>query len=485
MTFTLSSMQSQPLPKPSGRSEDWTAEATKGPLTDKADSIYFLMWDGWAHELRSNRWHYASRWARHLPVVLVQPCLGRDSQASVVETEPRIPNCSILRVRDTSPEAGGAPTSALLQARQIHAHMVANGHHRSILWIYNANCMVASALVPAVARVYHATENYFSFDEVSRGFLDLLRGVLADCDLVIAVSEGVAAAHRAHAAGRVEVVTNGCDYPFYARAGEDAELCDARRGFEKVAAYAGNINNRLDFELIEHCARACPRVLFAFFGPVAGLSSAETRQWARLLAAPNLRYLGAVDVSRLPAIYGTADLGIIPYRSIPSVVDNIFPLKAFEMQSAGLPVVSIHLKALTQHASASLRIAKTVDEFVAAVRSASRQALPPVALAAMDAASREQDYDEKFRGVLALVAETIDPDAPAKSKEPKWVGSGSSGASMEIGRGGVMRRPPLPVRMIRVVCSERNIFGEAARALARRVLSSSLRRRLVDLLGLR
>ena len=41
-----------------------------------ADAIVFLIWPGWKTELRANRWHYASRWARHLPVILVQPVDG-------------------------------------------------------------------------------------------------------------------------------------------------------------------------------------------------------------------------------------------------------------------------------------------------------------------------------------------------------------------------------------------------------------------------
>ncbi len=38
----------------------------------KPDGGYFLMPEGWAQELRTNRWHHAKRWARQLPVIPLQ-----------------------------------------------------------------------------------------------------------------------------------------------------------------------------------------------------------------------------------------------------------------------------------------------------------------------------------------------------------------------------------------------------------------------------
>ncbi|HEY3921241.1 MAG TPA: hypothetical protein VGL76_03910, partial [Gaiellaceae bacterium] len=65
------------------------------------DSVYFLMFAGWRTEMVSNRWHYATRWARHLPVVLVQPDQITPRRAHLSEPDERIPNCEILSVRTT------------------------------------------------------------------------------------------------------------------------------------------------------------------------------------------------------------------------------------------------------------------------------------------------------------------------------------------------------------------------------------------------
>ena len=37
------------------------------------DAVVMLTWSDWHREPRSNRFHYATRFARHLPVYFVQP----------------------------------------------------------------------------------------------------------------------------------------------------------------------------------------------------------------------------------------------------------------------------------------------------------------------------------------------------------------------------------------------------------------------------
>jgi glycosyltransferase involved in cell wall biosynthesis len=379
-----------------------------------ADVVYFLMFDGWASELRSNRWHYATRWARRLPVVLVQPSLLSDHAASVSRPEARIANCRILQVRSaTLPFA--TMSCSLVQTRQILADMTANGFRRPILWTYSPDYLLANALIPAAARVYHATENYFYFDNLNPGFMDRLRALLAIVDLVVAVSEGVAASYRPNASGRIEVVTNGCDFGHYARGGADPELTGARAGYTKTAVYAGNINGRLDLDLIARCASACGDTLFAMFGPVAGLSKSEAMQWQDLLRNRNVRYFGTVDADRLPSIFATADVGLIPYRQTPFLVDNGFPLKTFEMQAAGLPVISTYMKPLEPHAGPGLRIAATAEEFVPMLRTTTRAGLSERARAAMSAASRAQDYDGKVERVAAVLDEILASSGEARA----------------------------------------------------------------------
>ena len=44
-------------------------------LSQKFDAVVMLTFSKWHTEMRSNRYHYATRFARHLPVIFVQPDL--------------------------------------------------------------------------------------------------------------------------------------------------------------------------------------------------------------------------------------------------------------------------------------------------------------------------------------------------------------------------------------------------------------------------
>jgi glycosyl transferase family 1 len=368
----------------------------------KPDAVYFFMLEGWTHELRSNRWHYAKRWARHLPVVLLQPTQVVASRRRVSRAEGRIPNCTILEIKSSLGEASYLQDT-LVQLGQVTHDMEQRGVERPLLWFYNPYLAGLYAAVPAVGRVMHATENYFHFDGLPDFVLDRHRAAIRSSDLVVAVSEGVAASIREQVPdARVVVVTNGCDYQEYSHGTPSPELLAARGPCRLVAIYAGNINARLDYALIRRCVREFRDVLFAFFGPVLWLSGEDARRWDELLHEPNFRHFGAVAADLLPGLYAAADVGLIPYKATRVLIENGFPLKALEMCATGLPVVSTLMKPIEGRMSA-LAVVRDHDSFVQALGRTSRAALSPEQVEEMRRVCQQHDYDAKFRGVLEAV----------------------------------------------------------------------------------
>lgn len=363
---------------------DRSGGARVAQVPPAADVVYFLMFGGWAKELRGNRWHYAVRWARSHDVVLVQP--GHRKRRDVV-TEERIPRCRILEL------------SALTPVGDLLADVAERGYRAPVLWAYNPQLLSVYAATPAIARVFHATENFYDFPGIDARFLERLEVSVAISDLTVAVSEGVAAALRARVAGApVAVVTNGCDYRTYATPTPDRELLAARGGRERVAVYAGNINGRLDYDLLARCAALHPSTLFALYGPVNDLDREQQAAWKGFLGLPNVRHFGAVDPERLPGIYGAADVGLIPYVQTPVIVQNGFPLKALEMCAAGLPVVSTFMRPLAGLTS-GIAVTETVEEFSNALAASARSSLTSETRASMAAVCRANDYDVKFQAV--------------------------------------------------------------------------------------
>jgi glycosyltransferase involved in cell wall biosynthesis len=357
-----------------------------------------LTWSDWRTEPRSNRFHYASRFARKVPVLFVQPDEGpRPDEAT------EVPGVTLVHVGPRYDAAQLAPVAERLAAR---------GFVRPLLWVYNPRYTRVAAHFPGALRVLHATEDYFSestFLNAPAGAARyahrsmmfsiqraMVRAVQAS-DLVVCVSAGVAEGISANCsfAGELRVIENGCDFVFWSHDGRKPR----RDGGSRVAIYQGGINERLDENLMAEVVARLPDWEFRFYGRIAPTYTGMER----LKRAPNFHYLGTTSPESLREAMQDADVGLMPYRQLPALTSRLFPLKAFEYSACGLPVVSVPIDSVARFPQA-FAFARTAEEFAAAiVREASRRD-DPARRAARLAAARAQDYDGRFAEVEACLA---------------------------------------------------------------------------------
>ena len=100
-----------------------------------------------------------------------------------------------------------------------------------------------------------------------------------------------------------------------------------------VIGYFGNIERRIDYELVKELLATNKDKSFVFVGPVDHYYIKEDD------TAPNLYLKGAVPYDLMPAVLKGFDVAIIPFKK-DEVSNNIFPLKLFEYLGSGKPVVS-------------------------------------------------------------------------------------------------------------------------------------------------
>lgn len=101
-----------------------------------------------------------------------------------------------------------------------------------------------------------------------------------------------------------------------------------------VVGYFGNIERRMDFDLIKELSETNPDKSFVFAGPV---SDEFVPDW--FTKASNIYTTGRLDYDQLPSILKGFDVAIIPFKK-DAVSNTIFPLKLFEYLGAGKPVVA-------------------------------------------------------------------------------------------------------------------------------------------------
>lgn len=364
------------------------------------DAVVMLTFSNWHTEMRSNRYHYATRFARHLPVIFVQPDLDKPHFAF---ESSEISGVVLLHI-DASP--------GLRRYRLLEAALEQRGVHKPLLWVYNFDFFDFLARCYGPVTVYHATEDYFSpAFRIPEDYRERLRKVLRLCDLLVAVSEGVrdSFVQRGDYRGEALVVPNGCDAKFWVP--RQVERTDSTLVTGKaVAFYQGGIHGKIDFALMKEVVGRLPDWEFWFCGEVCP----GTVEWDSLCRYANVKYFGKLKPTEVRDLAHRSTVGLIPFVQDELIIERSFPLKAFEYLAAGLPVVTVPIKALLPHGQV-FTFAATPAQFAHAIITASPSRHEPQALKQRLQAARANDYDVRFETLITSEAFWRALTRPAKA----------------------------------------------------------------------
>lgn len=357
-----------------------------GPAAERFDSVVMLTWSDWHSEPRSNRYHYAVRFARRWRTFFVQTNGdGDDVTFEAVAGH----DITIVRI---------GPVYSPAQAARLAAALRERGVSRPLVWLYNLYLAGAVPRLHPAAVVYHATEDYLArADSVSITRTDLsglAAAAIGRADLVVAVSEGVAESHRRAAPGDkpVIVLPNGCDFAFWKETGAATY---ARPAAGKVALFQGGINGRLDFALLTELAGLLPDWQFWFCGKAVDGGDG----WAQLQRLPNVSYHGLLDSTGIAELARQSCVGLIPFKD-SDLMRRSLPLKAYEYLACGLPVVTTPVAALADRPDL-FATATSAEEFAAALRRLESSRIDAAAVARRLEAASLSSYDSRFEELLS------------------------------------------------------------------------------------
>jgi glycosyltransferase involved in cell wall biosynthesis len=360
-------------------------------LNEVLDAVVMFTWSNWRTEPRSNRYHYAIRFARRWPVIFVQATSPGADGMAVEKVEEH--DIWIVHAGDAYDAAQIGMLQKLLSDREIR---------RPLYWVYNPRFGDFFDQCPGQLTVMHATEDYLTeHDEMPQADAILVaafRRLLSHTDLVIAVTDAVASGVRQGGGygGPLIVARNGCDVDHWRSAKRKPDET------EKIAVYQGGINARLDFDLLMELANRLPDWTFWFCGNDA---DATQPAWSILKAMPNVKWLGVLHADELPEVQARATVGIIPFRQI-SLMRASLPLKAYEYIASGLPVVTIPIDELAQEPDLFAE-ATDADSFVRQIEAVAATRLNPEWLERRSIAAAASSYDGRFSVVLDKLATVV------------------------------------------------------------------------------
>ena len=350
------------------------------------DTVVMLTVSDWASEPRSNRYHYATRFARTSPVIFVQPDRAEGGYHFSPSGHPGI---EILHVSQSFDEEQAQTLSKVLAESRVG---------NMLLWVLNPNYGLAVEKIESDMCVFHATEDYFQKElgrQLQATFYTKLTKLLGTVDLLVAVSEGVRNSYvrKGGYLGDVIVLENGCDYKFW------QTFSGEPRG-ERIVLYQGGINYRLDAELISELAELLPDWQLRF----CGTRDPRWTTWDEVLARhPNVRDLGNLSPEDFAKESWRATVGIIPFIQSSFIVDVSFPLKAFEYVACGLPVVTVPIRSLERW-PALFADARDAKEFAVKIRKASLLVDDAELIRLRAATAAQRDYDVTFDRLMFFFA---------------------------------------------------------------------------------
>lgn len=353
---------------------------------NKFDALVMLTWSDWFSEMRSNRFHYASRFQENLPVYFVQPDLI--AKTSFIE-KTELKNIYVIHVHNTY----GSEQTAILRDR-----LESLGVKNPLLWIYNFNFHQFIASLRSPLKIMHATEDYFSAGFYTDKSIDRFKLTLEQVDLTVAVSEGVAENVRRNAPqAETSVITNGCDYKFWHQA---LPLFEERRAEQRIL-YQGGIHKKIDLDLLHYLTDFFPKNPFVFCGEAY---FEDDQKWRRLIKKKNVKYLGKLTSKEVQHQTSQALIGIIPFVQTDIITERSFPLKAFEYLAAGAQVVSVPIKALIPYAD-HFYFAGTNEKFAGQIRKILETSVSLLEKSQLEnfEAAELQDYDHKFSALVKII----------------------------------------------------------------------------------
>lgn len=255
-----------------------------------------------------------------------------------------------------------------LQRRLLDELMAMERLTDYVLWYYTPMALEFSDHLAPAAVVYDCMDELSAFAHAPAALKDREAELMRVASLVLTGGQSLYEAKRGQHPS-VHAFPSSVDVEHFARARrltddppDQAVVPRPRLGF------FGVIDERMDIELLAGVADARPDWQLVLLGPVVKIDS------SKLPRRPNIHYLGAKTYQELPHYVAGWDVALLPFAR-NEATRFISPTKTPEYLAAGKPVVSTTIRDVVRpYAHLGLvRIADTVDEFVAACEGALRE----------------------------------------------------------------------------------------------------------------
>jgi glycosyltransferase involved in cell wall biosynthesis len=239
---------------------------------------------------------------------------------------------------------------------------------QSVFWFYPKNEFIPRIIETFKPHrsVVDVVDDHRAWPNVSRDEVNWLtdhyREVLSLADAAFANCKPVCASMRQFFPG-IQLIPNGCDIDSTVSEPNDSPEFEQLKGWSgKVIGFVGNLEKKIDVELLNRIAVELPACLLVLAGSTHANRAVRTLKRHRNVLMP-----GVVPYENVGAWIKRFDVAIIPHlRS--SLTNSMNPLKLFVYAAHQVPVVSTDIPNLDDQLT-NLFVAPSHNAFVEQIRS--------------------------------------------------------------------------------------------------------------------
>lgn len=198
-------------------------------------------------------------------------------------------------------------------------------------------CRDFPADIKPVKKVYQSMDDLTQVPYTAKHGTRLEADIIRKYDITLTTSQELRRLKLKHS-DQVYLHPNAADFSSFQRAVTDnfprpEELRPAEG--KKIIGYTGNIESRIDYQLLKAIIEYHPDKVIAMVGPV----TTPEHKTISLTSYPNVIMTGSKKIDQLPAYLQYFDCALIPFKK-NTLTRSIYPLKINEYLAAGRPVVA-------------------------------------------------------------------------------------------------------------------------------------------------